>query len=86
MGRQSHKALERVKKIASMGEAEAKEYLRNEKRAGYGSLSEIPQTILKSNIAFANRMMEAWCVCEATDNLLDVSNEWKRELKRRSEA
>jgi len=31
MGRQSHKALERLKHIASMGESEAKQYLRNEK-------------------------------------------------------
>lgn len=56
------------------------------KRAGYASLAEMPQTILKSNIAFANRMMKQWGVCDATDSLLDVSNEWKRELKRRSEA
>jgi hypothetical protein len=31
MSRQSHKALERLKHIASMGESEAKQYLRNEK-------------------------------------------------------
>ena len=31
MGRQSHKAIERLKHIASMGESEAKQYLRNEK-------------------------------------------------------
>jgi hypothetical protein len=31
MGRQSHKAIERIKHIGSMSESEAKEYLRNEK-------------------------------------------------------
>lgn len=32
MGRQSYQAIERIKKIASMSESEAKEYLRSEKR------------------------------------------------------
>jgi len=32
MGRQSHNAIERIKKIGSMSEADAKAYLRSEKR------------------------------------------------------
>lgn len=97
MGRESYKAIKRAKHIASLSPMEAKEYLANEKRAepersegslkraGYTSLVDMPNTVLKSNIAFANNMMERWGVCEATDKLLELSNEWKRELKRRSE-
>ena len=41
MGRQSHKAIERIKKIASMSEADAKAYLRSEKDAKPESVAPV---------------------------------------------
>lgn len=64
MGRQSHKAIERLKKIASMGDDEAKEYLRNEKRAEpagdsagslHGEVGPLPDYIQKHLAAIEAR-------------------------------
>lgn len=49
----------------------------------YKSLEEMPTEVLIKNIEFGKNAMKKWGVCAATDSLLDVVNDWKKEIERR---
>jgi DNA-directed RNA polymerase subunit RPC12/RpoP len=89
MSRQSPKAIERMKKIASMSEAEAKEYLRSEKRvepeeASAGSTawsgSTADRDIRCKNCSRLFDVMEAEVGDRTLENTLtglkDINNPW----------